>query len=128
MIHISVFSRAHRALRHTPRFQFVSKETQLTERYRDQLSATQSPGDVIGIYRNPDPVQPEAILVAENGVLIVRPNASQWIKFSDVASIRAPGAESDSSDILITLRSGIVVSLRVAGRDTRFRDIFSFVR
>jgi hypothetical protein len=85
-------------------------------------------GDVIRVYKNPNPVQPEAILIAERGLLAIRPNTRQRIAFSELESIRGPSAVEDSSDISLKLRSGIIVSLRVAGKDSKFRDVFSFVR
>ncbi|MFL6603188.1 MAG: hypothetical protein ACJ8R9_17925 [Steroidobacteraceae bacterium] len=128
MSKISVFSRAHRALRDASRFQFASTESDITERYREQIRVYAPLGQIVGLYKNPDAVQPEGILVTENGLLAIRPGSSQWITFAELESVRGPNAESESSDILLTLHSGIVVGLRVAGRDDRFRDVFGFAR
>lgn len=125
---ITVFSRAHRALRDAPRFQFTSKDSDIPEPYREQMRVNEPLGDLVGLYRNPDAEQPEAILVTEEGLLAMRPGASQWVRFSELESILSPSADSESNDISLRLRSGIVVGLRIAGRDGRFRDVFSFVR
>jgi hypothetical protein len=125
---ISVFSRAHRAFRDTPRFHFVRSEPEIADRYRVLMSADTSLGDGIGIYMNPDPVQPEAIVVSERGLLAIRSGSVQKIEFSEIESTRSPSAADEGTDISLVLRSGIVVSLRVGGTDGRFRDVFSFVR
>lgn len=128
MAQISVFSRAHRAFRDMPRFHFVLVEPEVAAQYTSLGNVDTSLGDAIGVYKNPDPVQPESIFVAERGLLVIRADTAQRIEFSDVASIRSPSAADDGADISLVLRSGIAVNLRVAGRDGRFRDVFSFVR
>jgi hypothetical protein len=128
MATISVYSRAHRTLRGIQRFHFVSTEPDMLLAYRPVVDANEALGEAIGVYKNPIPVQPEAILVAEGGLLAIRPSATQQIVFSELASIRGPSAAENTSDICLTLRSGIVVNLRVGGKDGRFRDVFSFVR
>lgn len=86
MAEISVFSRAHRAFRDTPRFHFVRSEPEIADRYRALVSADTGLGDAIGMYMNPDPVQPEVIFVAERGLLAIRSSStSVW---------RAPTADS----------------------------------
>jgi hypothetical protein len=128
MAEISVFSRAHRAFRDTPRFHFVRSEPEIADRYRALVSADTGLGDAIGMYMNPDPVQPEVIFVAERGLLAIRSGSVQKIEFSEIESTRSLSAVDDNTDISLVLRSGIVVNLRVAGTDGRFRDVFSFVR
>jgi hypothetical protein len=128
MAQISVFSRAHRAFRDTPRFHFVGVEPEVAAQYRSLGKVGTSLGDAIGVYRNPDAVQPESIFVAERGLLVIRSGTAQKVEFSDIASIHSPSAADDSADISLVLRSRIAVNLRVAGREGRFRDVFSFVR
>jgi hypothetical protein len=129
MAEISAFSRAHRAFRHTPRFHFVRSEPEIADRYRALISVDTALGDVIGVYINPDSVQPEAIFVSERGLLATRSGSVQKIEFSQIESTRSPSAaDDDNAVIALVLRSGIVVNLRVAGTEGRFRDVFSFVR
>jgi len=127
MTRISVYSRARRALRDIPRFQFVSGDRSEAPSHTQEVQ-TRALGEVIGCYKNPEPVQPEAILVAEHGLLSLGPGIDQCINFSDIKSVAGPGANADSSDISVVLKSGISVRLRVAGRDGKYRDVFSFVR
>ena len=127
MTRISVYSRAHRALRDVPRFQFVSDDRCEVPGHIQEVQS-RALGEVIGCYKNPEPIQPEAILVAEHGLLSLGPGIDQYINFSDIKSVAGPGADTDSSDISVVLKSGIAVRLRVAGRDGKYRDVFSFVR
>jgi hypothetical protein len=128
MSEISVFSRAHRTLRDTPRFFFASKAPEVAAPYLEHGPAGESLGEAVGVYLNPPAEQPSAIVVTENGLLAIRSGAKQWIKFSELRSIRAPNAENGDPEIRLTLKSGIVVSLKVAGADDRFRDVYSFIR
>ncbi len=128
MAEISTFSRAHRAFRDTPRFHFVRNEPEIADQYKASIGIDASLGDAIGVYINPDSVQPEAIFVAERGLLAIRSGSVQKIEFSEIESTRSPSAADYNTDISLVLRSGNAVSLRVAGTDGRFRDVFSFVR
>lgn len=128
MAEVSVFSRAHRTLRDAPRFTFASKSPEVAAPYIENESTAEVLGEVVGVYINPPPEAPNAIVVTENGLLAVRSETKQWIKFSELRSIQAPGIDNGDSEILLTLKSGIVVSMRIAGTDGRFRDVFSFVR
>jgi hypothetical protein len=128
MARISVFSRAHRTLRDTPRFIFSSKDKEVVAPYLDQFPAGESLGEVVGVYVNPPTEQPSAVVIAENGLFAVRLGASQWIKFAELKSIRAPSADDSESEISLVLKSGNVIGLRIAGSDHQFRDVFSFVR
>ena len=74
MARISVFSRAHRALRELPRFRFLQNETELPA-YRQGYDSVVI-GEPIGIYSNPVPTQPETILVAERGLVSIRQGAA----------------------------------------------------
>lgn len=85
-------------------------------------------GEPIGVYKNPDKVDPEAILICDGGLILIRSGSAQNISFSDIQSTRSPSATEDNPDISIVLHSKIVVRLRVAGADGQFRDVFSFVR
>jgi hypothetical protein len=128
MVEISVLSRAHRAFRDTTRFHFLGNEPGAAAQYEELVRSGEALRDAIGIYKNPDKVEPEAILVAEAGLILIRPGSVQRIEFADIESIQSPSAEDESPDISVRLRSGIVVRLRVAGKDGRFRDVFNFVR
>ena len=126
MARISVFSRAHRALRGLPRFRFLQNETELTA-YRQRYDSALI-GDPIGIYSNPVPTQPEAIVVAERGLVAIRGSDMQSIQFAELSGIQGPQTKADASRISLTLRSGIAVSLEIHGRDEKFQDVFSFLR
>jgi DNA helicase HerA-like ATPase len=128
MVEISALSRARRAFRDTPRFHFVRDEPELADEYQYWVHSAPELGGLIGAYKNPNSVQPDTILIAEHGLVAVKSGIAQRIEFSEIESIRSPGAQDDNSDISLVLRSGIVVGLPVAGRDGRFRDVFSFVR
>jgi len=127
MTAISVYSRAHRALRDTPRFEFADDKAPNFVGYRQRVES-KALGEVIGWYKNPEPVQPEAILVAERGLLSIGRGIDQCINFSDIRSVAGPGADTNSSNISIVLKSGIAVLLPIAGRDGKYRDVFSFIR
>jgi hypothetical protein len=128
MVNISVASRAHRAFRDTARFHFVRNEPFAANTYEELFAARAEMGEPIGVYKNPDKVDPEAILICEWGLILIRSSSVQNISFSDIQSTRNPSATGDNADISIVLQSKIVVRLRVAGTDGRFRDVFSFVR
>jgi hypothetical protein len=126
MARISVFSRAHRALRELPRFRFLQNETELAA-YRQEYDSVVI-GEPIGIYSNPVPTQPETILVAERGLVTIRGGDMQSIPFAELGGIQGPHTKADASRISLTLRSGLVVNLEIHGRDGKFQDVFSFVR
>lgn len=106
----------------------MSKAPEVVAPYIDNQLVGELLGEIVGVYINPPAEVPNAIVVTENGLLVVRSGARQWIKFSELRSIQASGAENGDPEILLTLKSGIVVGIRVAGADDRFRDVFSFVR
>lgn len=126
MNNISVFSRAHRALRSTSRFHFARSEPAFLDPYRHMIGDGR--GEIIGIYENPVGAEPQAVVVTEFGLLTLNPGSTPWIEFSQIASVKGPGEKLDGQDILLTLQSGEVFALRVAGRDGRFSDVFGFVR
>ena len=123
---ISVFSRAHRALRGMPRFRFLQDETELAA-HRQRCDKVLI-GEPIGIYSNPPPTQPETILVAERGLVVIRAGDMQSIQFDELSGVQGPHTKADASRITLTLRSGIVVNLDIHGREGKFQDVFEFVR
>lgn len=126
MSNISVFSRAHRALRSTSRFHFARSEPAFLDPYRHMVGDGQ--GEIVGIYENPVGAEPQAIVVTEGGLLTLNSGSAHWIEFSQMASVKGPGAKLDDQGILLTLQSGASIALQVAGRDGRFSDVFGFVR
>ena len=127
MTAISVHSRAHRAFRDTPRFKFARDGGNELVNYRERIDLN-AVGELVGCYRNPEPAQMEAVVITERGLLTIRPGLHQWIEFSDIRSVAAPSADTDSSEISLVLLSGMAVRFAIEGRDGKYRDVFSFVR
>jgi hypothetical protein len=128
MSRVSVASRAHRALRDVSRFRFAGKDAEVAGQYRSRLNLVKEPGDLIGVYENPENIQPAAILFTERGLLVLGVGTPQWIQFSEIASIHGPSNKADDFVITVLLRSGASTRLTVAGADGQFRDAFSVVR
>lgn len=125
---VSTFSRAHRAFRDTPRFRFARTNPEALRWVEELIDFDRSMGDTIGVYNNPQPVQPAAIIVAAGGLIVLENNSRWSVAFADIESIHSPSAADDNPDIVLALRSGAKEVLRVAGSVGRFRDVFSFVR
>jgi hypothetical protein len=100
----------------------------MPEQYRNRVPGIADSGNMVGVYRNRDDEQSGEILVTENGLFVNSSPMSYWVRFSEIASIQAPSAESESAEIQIMVKSGTVYHLRISGRDGRFRDVFNFVR
>jgi hypothetical protein len=109
------------------RFQFLSDEGGLTAEYRQLVQSHDPFGELIGVYRDPGSADPEAIIVTSNGLITVGAGGSAWIEFAAIESSRMLHEDGAGHDILLVLRSGKHVHLRVAGEDGRFRDVFGFV-
>jgi hypothetical protein len=77
-------------------------------------------GEPIGIYSNPVPTQPETILVAERGLVVIRTGDMQLIQFDELIGVKGPHTKAGASRINLTLRSGIVVNLDMHGREGKF--------
>jgi hypothetical protein len=122
-----VYSRAHRAFRHTPRFKLAPVGDDELANYRARIKSNAFE-DLVGYYRNPEPASLEAVVITERGLLTIRPGLHQWIEFSDIKSIVGPRADTGSSEISLVLLSGIVVRFAIEGREGKYRDVFSFVR
>lgn len=125
---ISVESRAHRALRDISRFQFAGKEHSAVDQYKTWLNSVSLPGDLIGVYENPQNIEPKAVFVTNRGLLMIGNRPAQCVEFSELESVHGPQNKDDDFDIVLTLRSGTKIHLTIAGTEGRFRDIFSFVR
>jgi hypothetical protein len=109
-----------------PRFRFLQNETELAA-HRQRCDKVLI-GEPIGIYSNPPPTQPETILVAERGLVVIRAGDMQSIQFDELSGVQGPHTKADASRITLTLRSGIVVNLDIHGREGKFQDVFEFVR
>jgi hypothetical protein len=125
---IPVRSRAIRALRDVARFHFAPDESGILARYRAALETSGSKGETIGIYVNPVGTDPEAIVVTDTELVTVSSGVPLSIPYAEIQSVHGPVEKQRDLDIRADLRSGKVVTLRIAGADDRFRDVYSFVR
>lgn len=125
---IPVRSRAIRTLRDVARFHFAPDESGILARYAAVPEASGSKGETIGIYVNPVGTDPEAILVTDKGLVLVSSGVATSFPYSEIQSVHGPAEKQRDLDIRATLVSGRVVSLRIAGADGQFRDVYSFLR
>lgn len=122
MTQTSVFSQAHKAFRDTPRFRFVQSDPDVLSRYRELTRTVPSLGDAVGVYMNPGSLEPESILVAQGGLMIIGSGAPLRVPFAELESIRRSSKEDVASGIALVMRSGRVVNLRVGGGERRFEE------
>jgi hypothetical protein len=125
---IPIRSRAIRALRDVARFHFAPDESGILARYSAALEASGSKGETVGIYVNPVGTDPEAIVVTDSELVMVSSGVATSVPYAEIQSVHGPAEKQRDLDIRASLRSGTVVTLRIAGADGRFRDVYSFVR
>jgi hypothetical protein len=122
---ITVASRARRALRALARFRFDADATSAPQ--FAQIGA-HNYGSVIGVYENPPGVDPALVVITESALGCIGSEQARWIKFDDIATTQGPKEKLTDDTITVVLKSGIETTVRIAGGDDRFKDIFSFVR
>ena len=116
---ISVASRAHRALRNIPRFHFGSTIV---------VGLKGEYGDLVGVYENPEGIEPRQVVVTEAAIGCFDSATSRWILFDHIDTTKGPNDKSVDDSIRVVLKSGVQTEIRIAGGDGRFKDVFGFVR
>lgn len=81
-----------------------------------------------GVYENSPCKANESIAVTNLGIHVCRNKQSEFIAYSQIASVSAPPEKQTASELSIHLLSGQVISLPVRGGEGRFRDAFEFLR
>ena len=121
------YSRAHRSFRGLSRFEFARQDSSRIADFDDVIDA-HGIDQIIGIYVDPETAGRSAIVVSEDGLLIVDRPTSKWVRFDEIASTVSQPMEEMSSEIRLILQDGSVAVLSVTGRNGRFRDVFAFIR
>ena len=122
---VTIASRAHRALRGLPRFQFASS---VSLEISGIDSDDNTHGEIIGVYENPSGVEPSHIVIADSAIGCVEASEFHWIQYDHIVRIEGPKEKLAADRIDVVLRSGETVQLRIAGGEGKFRDVFNFVR
>src|SRR5688572_3924865 len=97
---VSVANWAHRALRGIHRYHHGRDEPDYCRRF-----ASSSNEEVVGVYENPPPAEPSAIIITESGLYWPSTEGTQYVEFSSLRSVRGP-ADKMGSEINLRLSDG----------------------
>jgi len=113
-------SRAHRILRHLPRY--VAADNPLTP----IAGRTEDLGKMIGVYQNPEP-EGERIEIWDNGICWMKNGNLNIVMYDDLSSAIIPD-EKNSEFLIIATKSDGKMLLPVRGVDGKFRDSLEMLR
>jgi hypothetical protein len=119
---ISVANWAHRALRGIPRYHHGRDEPDYCQRFAPSANE-----EIVGVYENPPPAQPSAIIITESGLYWASTEGTQHVEFSSLRSVLGP-TDKTGSEVKLGLRDGGSRIIRIEGNEGKYRDVFSVVR
>jgi len=84
--------------------------------------------DVLGVYRNSFSDFNSAIIISEQGMVVVKGSTVHRFSYDDVNHVEYPKTKEKPEDIIVHLVEGDVVYLPVRLGQGRFKDAFEFSR
>ena len=82
---------------------------------------------LIGVYRNPDTVEPREVVITETSIIARFSDRQQRIGYEDILAVGIP-ARGSGGLLAVRLCSGARMGLRIAGRDRESEDVYPFSR
>lgn len=84
--------------------------------------------DLVGVYDNPDVIQPGRILIAEDGLYLVARENRQVVKYADLEAVDAPHDKEEPGPGALSLvyRDGQTSTLSIGGRNGTYREVYQF--
>ena len=113
---------AHRRLRgKCPRYLDARDNPELRLLYPDVP-------ELVGVYDNPDGIQPGRILIADDGLYLLARAKRQVVKYAALESVDAPHDKEEPGPgaLLLVYRDGQRSTLIIGGRNGTYRDVYQF--
>ena len=99
-----------------------------TDRRDPTLSLDSELADgLIGVYRNPDTIEPREVVITETSIIARFSDRQQRIGYEDIVAVGIP-ARGSGGLLGVRLCTGARMGLRIAGRDRASEDVYPFSR